>query len=174
MVGSEFVHYVCDSQVRTCAAGVLPATAELCEPCVSDAQCGASRPALCLPTSFGGQDLGYFCQPRLEQGESCIDDHRPYAAAAVDAKQAALVSIDGADSPSCALAMTTCAALGDFRNKSCSSPVDGDVCGVAGLDDGVCRKVPNQAAYTCSIPCSSSRDCGDGFTCPPGGGACSL
>lgn len=166
--------FVCESKARTCATGVLPASAEFCESCVSDAQCGkGGRLASCLPTGFNGEDLGYFCQPRIADGETCIDNHRPYVAAAVDSKQEALVSIDGSSAASCKLALTTCAALSDFRNKSCSGPSDNDACGVVGLDDGMCVAVPAQSSHRCSIPCLGNDDCKTGSTCTDAG-ACSL
>lgn len=165
--------FVCDSQNRVCATGVLPGAADFCDSCLSDAHCGKSGPALCLPISFAAQDLGYFCQPKLAVGETCIDDHRPYVAAAVDSKQVALESIDGATDASCKLRLTTCQALVEFSSKSCSSPSDDDACGVADLDDGMCVAVPAQSAHRCSIPCLSDDDCKVGSTCG-GSGACSL
>jgi hypothetical protein len=164
---------VCDSLNRTCEVGVKPASADLCEPCVSDAHCGKTAPSLCMPTSFGGTSTGNFCLPKLSAGETCIDSQRPYVAAAVDANQVALVSIDGSTAPSCKLALTTCAALGDFRNKSCSSPSDDAACGVAGLDDGMCVPVPAQSAHRCSVPCLGNDDCKVGSACT-GSGYCSL
>jgi hypothetical protein len=164
---------VCDSKARICAVGVTPASADLCEACISDQQCGASAPALCMPTNFSGTDLGYFCQPKLVVGETCALDHRPYVVTALDTAQAPLLSIDGS-SGSCRLDKTTCAALADFRNKSCAGAGDSSVCGVANLNDGACAKVPAQDAYLCTTPCGSSADCSTGSSCPSGGGLCSL
>lgn len=164
---------VCDSKARLCAVSVFPKSAGLCEACLSDAQCGKDdRPARCLPTSFAGQDLGYFCQPALESGESCIGNHRPYVADALDTQGQRLRSIDGATDASCKLATTTCAAMADFRSKSCAGPADAAACGVVGLDDGLCR--PIQTVHRCSVPCRTTDDCSLGSTCPTGGGACSL
>lgn len=165
---------VCDSANRVCATGILPASAELCQPCVSDAHCGKRGPALCLPTYFGGQELGYFCQPKLAEGESCIGDHRPYVAAAIDGAQHPLASIDGVTDASCSLRATSCQALTDYSSKACTGLSDDGACGVADLEDGACQKVPAQNAYRCSVPCLSSDDCNNGSSCAPGGGSCSF
>jgi len=165
---------VCNSLMRVCAAGVRPASAEFCERCVSDAQCGKSSPGLCIQTRFGTADVGYYCQPKLAAGETCIDDYRPYIGAGLDVQQKPLRSVDGSTEGSCKLRQTTCAALADYGTKQCGGSGDGASCGVQAQADGVCAAVPGQSAFRCSIPCAVAGDCPLGTTCPPGGGACSL
>ncbi len=169
---------VCDSLKRTCAVGVKPASADLCEACVSDAQCGETTPALCMPTSFKGTNTGYACQPKRDPesgpAESCINDHRPYAGAAVDADAQPLASIDGAQTPACRLRTTTCAALRDLNSgNSCAGSSASAMCGAPSLDDGVCAPVPAEPVFACSVPCANDLDCYPGSTCT-GARFCSL
>lgn len=168
---------VCDSLNRTCAVGVKPASADLCEACVSDAHCGKTTPSLCMPTSFNETDTGYACLPKrdLESGPqvSCAT-HQPYAGAAVDADAKPLRSVDGSTTPACKLRLTSCQGLRDFTaGTSCAGSADAASCGDASFDDGICAPVPADPGFQCSTACTTDRDCKIGSACT-GAGYCSL
>jgi hypothetical protein len=156
--------FVCAAQACTT---LLPASADLCAPCVADAQCGLGGvAALCIGTRVGDTDAGSYCLPTLAAGESCVGNHRPFAAAALDAQGQPSVSIDGASAAACALRATSCQALANYQAAvSCGGASDDARCGVEGLDDGRCRLVAGQGVYQCTIPCVTASDCVNGATC---------
>jgi len=166
---------VCDSVNRTCETGVKPASADLCESCVSDAQCGKTAPSLCMPTSFSGTSTGNFCLPKRDSTTpgSCISDRRPFITTVNGGVGDPLASVDGVIAPVCKLRATTCEGFNDFSNTSCAGPSDNASCGVAGLADGICAPVPADTIHRCSMPCGGNDDCKVGFTCT-GSGYCSL
>ena len=122
-----------------------PASANLCEACVADAQCQTGQ--LCVPMTYRdptvtgamAQTAGSYCLWRLDASGtgprgSCLNTI-PYSNA-VDT-----TSADGVPTTVCSLTVSTCAAQADFRNRDCMTlDMTGDaLCGVAGLHDGVCR-----------------------------------
>ncbi|HTU63341.1 MAG TPA: hypothetical protein VMF89_32995, partial [Polyangiales bacterium] len=131
-VGAALVHYVCDSKARTCVTGVLPKSADLCSPCVSDAQCGLYVESRCTPTTFAGKPMGNYCLPVAEIGETCSGQHHPWNAPSAEP------SVDGvSDPPTCQLEKTTCPALVDAADaKDCGA--DSTMCGLPGVADGIC------------------------------------
>ena len=156
---------VCDVAAQTCTD--TPAgTTGLCQPCVSDRQCSPGR--VCAPMTFEGTDLGHFCLWRQDATEgggpmgSCLSS-RPYAEARAD-----VTTVSGDTATICSLALTTCDALEDFRAVDCATPFDSDdECGVAGLDDGLCRVVDG-VTNRCTVPCLSNEDCRTGANCNTG------
>lgn len=166
MVNGSFVRYVCNGQTSTCTTGILPKSADLCESCVSDAQCGKLVPSLCKPTTYGGKPMGFFCLPTVEIGATCAATHHPWNVAS------SVASIDGIAEPTCQLEKTTCPALlSRVTGTRCSSD---EACGANGVADGICAKVPAQPVYICTIPCSTNNDCFSVGTCDTANGYCNL
>jgi len=156
---------VCDATTNRCTTRPQ-SSADLCQDCVADAECQPGQ--LCVPMDFDATAVGRFCLWRQDAamppgpGGSCTNV-RPY----VDA--VAAESVDGATATVCSLALTTCPALQQFRMQSCTTPVvSDDECGVAGLDDGLCR-MASALTNLCTVPCGSDNDCRLGFTCTPTG-----
>jgi hypothetical protein len=149
---------VCDVSAGTCTDTPAGETG-LCQECVSDRQCSPGR--VCVPMAFDGTDLGNFCLWRLDATEvggpngSCTNSP-PYRGSTD------ITTISGESVSICTLRSTTCAALADFDTMDCTTPGDSDdECGVAGLDDGLCRMV-DAVVNRCTIPCDSDDDCRSG------------
>ncbi|HEX2735729.1 MAG TPA: hypothetical protein VHM70_29215 [Polyangiaceae bacterium] len=149
--------HVCDTRPSgtqfTCS-GANPASSGSCDQCVSDAQCMAG--SRCVQTSFGNTDTGFFCF--WKEGDpngkaNCLDNGAPFS------KGVATTSVDGESATYCELRFTTCDAQDDFLNTTCSSDAE---CGIAGLDDGLCRSL--EGSMRCTYQCLANPDCSGG-TC---------
>jgi len=159
---------VCDSLARTCTTN-KQSSAGLCQPCVSDAQCGAGQ--MCVLDQFGApaKAVGYFCH--WKKGDtangaptSCVASGRPYVGTQVNAK-----SIDGAVSDVCTLSVSTCIARNQFRSKDCgvaSAPSD-SACGVSPPNDAKCAAF-DATNLRCTMTCLSDDDCPSPSTCNTG------
>ena len=160
---------VCDSLEHTCTT--KPArSAGLCQPCVADAQCALGQ--LCVLDTIGSgtsqKEVGYFC--RWKQGDTangapadCPTEGRPYVKLVADA-----VSVDGETAGICALAISTCPAKNEFRDKNCApTGVANDaLCGVSSPNDAKC--VQFGAGFRCTMTCLSQDDCPSPSTCNTG------
>jgi hypothetical protein len=162
---SSGVPLVCDSKLHTCTTRKQRSSG-LCGTCVSDKECPLGQ--LCvLDTVSTGQtskQVGYFCH--WKQGDTangapsdCPTQGRPYI------KVADAFSIDGEAADVCTLAVSSCTANGEFRNKNCAptgTPND-TLCGAAAPNDAKC--VSFGASYRCTMTCGSDDDCPVGFPC---------
>ncbi len=123
---------VCDSLAHTCTDEVAGSATE-CQQCVSDAHCAAGQ--RCVMQMFQGAPVGYFCFWR--RGDSadrapayCESEGRPYV------KTLSAVSIDGDEGEICGLAVSTCPARQDFRERDCGASPTGGEGGGGGADNG--------------------------------------
>ena len=155
---------VCDISEGTCTTTPAGMTG-LCQECVSDRQCDDGQ--VCAPMTFMDSDVGNYCLWRESSGEpggpdgTCAPGFRPYVAGSE------VTSVSGETVRVCGLAITTCAALNDYRvEDSCSTAFMNDPCGVPGVDDGLCRDDPMSGSLgtRCTIPCLGNEDC-RGLTC---------
>jgi len=158
---------VCDSLLHTCTAN-KQGSAGLCQSCVSDAQCTAGK--MCVQEQFGSpvQPVGYFCF--WKKGDTangapttCLPGANPYSATLANT-----VSIDGTKADICSLAVSTCIARNQFKNKSCASPTlpDDLLCGFAPTKDSKCAQADIDV-FRCTMTCSSDDDC-PGTACDTG------
>jgi len=157
---------VCDSKLHTCTTRKQRSSG-LCGACVSDLECPLGQ--LCVPdTVSAGQtskQVGYFCH--WKQGDTangapsdCPTQGRPYIKVGSD-----VVSIDGEVADVCTLAVSSCTASTEFRNKNCAptgTPND-TLCGAAAPSDAKC--VSFGASYRCTMTCLSDDDCPTGSSC---------
>lgn len=159
---------VCHVEAMTCTDTPAGDTG-LCSPCVSDRQCMDGQ--VCAPMDYRDADtpltdLGHFCLWREDASVGGGPDGSctrvpPYAQAED------VTTLSGASSRVCSLAVSTCAALQDFRAMDCDTPFDSDAdCG-EGLGDGLCRMF-DDVVNRCTTRCSSSDDCEPGHACEPG------
>jgi hypothetical protein len=159
---------VCDSLKRTCSTS-KEKSAELCDACVSDAQCSAGE--LCVKETFGApaQDVGYFCF--WKKGDTangaptaCLSEAaRPYAATLTDQ-----TSVDGVVADICGLATSSCTARRQFRTEDCAtaSAADDQKCGFAPAKDSKCVQA-DVGVFLCTMACLSDLDC-PGVACKSG------
>jgi hypothetical protein len=159
---------VCETLKRQCTTRAL-AGAGACDECVSDAECATGH--VCVMTTLGLKDVGYFCQPL--RNNTC--DQRPYV------REVAGRTIDSTSSTTyCALARTSCTAIvqrGTGYQSNCGvtangvpttvSPVRGDdsLCGAANLDDGFCVS-PGAGQYKCTVPCTPLSEAANSYAAP--------
>jgi hypothetical protein len=159
---------VCDSLKRTCTTN-KQASAGLCQPCVSDAQCSAGK--ICVQEQYGtpAQNVGYFCF--WKKGDTadgapttCLPGADPYAATTKNA-----LSVDGATADICGLRSSTCVARNEFSAKNCANPTlpDDTLCGFAPTKDSKCAQV-DVGVFRCTMTCASDDDCPSPFACNTG------
>jgi len=159
---------VCDSLMHTCTAD-KQASAGLCQPCVSDAQCTPGK--MCVQEQFGtpAQSVGYFCF--WKKGDTadgapatCLPGADPYAATLMNA-----TSIDGTKSDICSLRSSTCVARNQFSSKDCKNVAlpDDSLCGFAPTKDSKCAQA-DVGVFRCTLTCGSNDDCPSPFTCNTG------
>lgn len=156
---------VCDVEMGVCTE-IGEGTALLCQECVSDRQCADGR--VCVEMSFEDTDVGHFCLWRRDADTAVgapngmCGNSRPYVSSD------SVTTISGTSTEICTLARTTCEALSQFREESCTTPgTTDDECGVVGLEDGLCR-FDMDLGNRCTVPCGSSDDCETGFSCNAG------
>lgn len=164
--GATGARRVCDSRARECSDSATVASADSCQPCVSDAQCQVGQ--LCLMQQFGTppQDVGYFCfwkqgAPAPNAPADCATEGRPYVRTL-----AGVTSIDGETADVCGLRASTCIARREFSTKNCANDAgapDDSRCGVDAPEDAVCTAFG--AGNLCTMRCRSDLDC-------PAGGGC--
>jgi hypothetical protein len=163
--------HVCDVLARTCTT-FARRSAGLCQPCVSDQQCGEGQ--LCVMQRYdevgddpdvGPADVGWFCFWREDATNlgapngSCANV-RPFFATRTGS-----VSIEGVQATVCGLRVTTCPAYSDYSAQSCAGPEDDSACGDPRfLGDGYCREAA-ASTYLCTTPCLGNQDCRSGATC---------
>jgi|GEM_PF-995389 len=153
--------YVCDSLRNVCTER-LEHSADLCQGCVSDAECKPGE--LCVEQKVNGKSLGHFClwqQGKTEAGAPavCGDTGRPYVSAV------SAVSIDEQPATICTLRASTCTALHQYSQTSCVSPTntpDDTLCGTLPGVDSKCAAFTT-TQYRCTVACLSDDDC------PPSG-----
>lgn len=154
---------VCDSLSNTCT-NHKAASAGLCQPCVTDAQCAPGE--LCVLQKFQDQDVGYFCFWKQGAGEGnaptdCTVTGRPYFA--ILANQ---TSIDGATADVCGMRASTCIARNQYSDKDCATggAADDSKCGFAPGQDSKCVKV-GSAQFRCTTACLGNDDCLPNIAC---------
>jgi hypothetical protein len=159
--------FVCDSVKHTCTTS-LASSANVCKPCVSDAQCYAGQRCVLdtIGTGASAKDVGYFCH--WKKGDTtngapadCFGDGRPYA------KTIAAMTIDGESADICVLRVSSCVAGAEFSTKNCAQTgtPDDAACGFAPPVDAKCIPVTGSSAYRCTMRCLSDEDCPDGSPC---------
>jgi len=160
--------FVCDSLKHTCTTQKA-ASAGLCAPCVSDAQCKPGE--LCVLDTVGtgtaAKTVGYFCH--WKKGDTangapadCFASGRPYAGTLTG-----VTSIDDEKSDICSLRVSSCVANAQFSSKNCAptgAPEDAQ-CGVSAPIDAKCIQVTASSAYRCTMTCLSDEDCRNGSPC---------
>jgi hypothetical protein len=163
---------VCDSTTHECTERAVH-TIDRCHECVSDDDCVTGH--VCVGMTFGtpAASVGNFCLPLKASVTSadCTDaENRPFF------NEHSATSLDDAVATICDLAETTCPALVDFQITSCDSTEGaGDaMCGADGFDDGRCEPVGSTATLKCTLPCNTSVDCLNGFTCLVASHTCAL
>jgi len=145
--------FVCDSMSKTCST-LTAGTADLCQPCVSDAHCKPGR--LCVQEIVNGKMLGFACFWKKGDAQNsapanCSPDGRPYARA-LNA-----TSIDGVTADICTLKVSSCLALKQFGNDICKGTDDMTTCGaVPGVD---ARCVSAETGFKCTMTCGGNEDC---------------
>lgn len=149
---------VCNRETRTCS-NVLADSADLCEPCLSDAHCSLDGTSFCSQDIFGTVALGFFCFPAAEFSEDEPCSQTPFS------EQALTTTSDGEQAALCLLDRTTCSGMADAIRQACTENAD---CGSPELDDGRC------VIGLCSLPCTTERDCFDPTVGSCLGGACQL
>ena len=152
---------VCNARMGVCTTET-PGDTPVCRPCVADAQCEPGM--LCVDMMYGGSDVGSYClwtigAPSPGPAGDCTTA-RPYVQ-----PMAGTESVDGMTATVCTLALTTCAAVSDFRTggrggTSCELDGDPDQCGLDGEDDAACV-VFGASTNFCTLPCTSDVDCPD-------------
>jgi hypothetical protein len=151
---------VCDVTNRVCTT-TGERTGDPCTPCVSDRQCKAGM--VCAPMEFMTSEnfVGFFCLWRQEATElggpmgSC-SNIPPYSA--VDE----VATISGETQVEvCSFTRSTCEAQADYPGQACGTIPDDTVCGVVGLDDGVCRPRTG-SGNRCTVLCLGDEDCPSG------------
>jgi hypothetical protein len=135
---------VCDSLARTCTD--RPAGgADLCENCVSDAECDAD--SRCIQQTFGAT-TGFFCFPRQTTNQCLTPGFTNRLTATVN-------TIDNTAELVCTLQETTCAAyLSYIGGRVCEDADDDAVCGA----EGSCEE-GNAGTFGCTISCVGPGDC---------------
>jgi hypothetical protein len=164
---------VCNSLTRECS-DELEESADVCDECVSDAQCQPG--ALCVRQTFddptddpdeGDIEIGWFCTWRVDAADGpdgdCFDEP-PYVE-----QLDGVTSLDGTTRDVCVLGRSTCPAHEDFFDKDCApdGPLDHEICGhMDAPRDGYCVMV-GASTYRCTVPCMGDDDCpGTASTCP--------
>lgn len=158
---------VCDSLARTCTT-TKEASAGLCQPCLTDAQCKAGQ--LCVMETFGSEnaEVGYFCfwQKGAPVGgaPALCSSARPYVETIAEQ-----ISVDGQAGDICGLAVSTCLARNEFRAKDCTTNnvPDDSKCGFEPGQDSKCEQF-DAGVYRCTMACGSVDDCPSGFDCDTG------
>jgi len=120
---------------KTCST-LKAASADICQPCVSDAHCKPGR--LCVQEIVNGKMLGFACfwkegDPANGAPPTCLVEGRPFAKQVLNAS-----SIDGATANICTLRVSSCLALQQFSSVDCKgtdSMADHSKCGAV---PGVC------------------------------------
>ncbi len=157
---------VCDLDSGSCS-DIDAGSADLCEPCVSSRQCGDGN--VCAEQVVGELPVGFVCltPEAMAPGGSC-SGAAPHTLARAEA-----VIAGGGTMAVCQL-RTSCEAFAHHSSQACDGETaDGDaMCGVVGIDDGVCRS--NGAGHACTFLCDSTPDCPGGSTCDGDPGVCSL
>lgn len=146
---------VCDPRARTCTS-IPPASADVCAPCVADAQCMPGR--LCMPVDRGDHEARCFWEedaPFPGPGGSCRERGRPYSLA-----QDGQASVDGVRRTTCRPARASCEALADV-GRPCTMDRE---CGLPDVEtDASCATVgPDRV---CASSCTSDRDCPPALRC---------
>jgi hypothetical protein len=162
---SEGTPLVCNSLTRTCT-DKKEHERGLCGACVSDAECKPGQ--MCVLQKYGEQDVGHFCF--WKKGDSVggapalCSSARPYVETVDDA-----VSIDGTLADICGLAVSTCLARNEYRNKDCTTTAlpDDSKCSFAPPNDSKCMPF-DVGVYRCTMRCLSNDDCPDPSTCDTG------
>lgn len=154
---------VCDSLQRSCTTSKQHG-ADLCNPCVSDAQCKLGQ--RCMMETFEGTELGYRCfwERGASEGGAPLGCSQapPYVTTRNDE-----TSIDGATVDVCALRISTCKAHKDFSNVDCEGSEDvpdTSRCGEPDLNDAGCSlydTVGEDNIYRCTVRCLGNDDCPD-------------
>ena len=164
---------LCDALTNTCSTTESEGSSGLCQSCISNAQCQTGQ--VCVLQSFGeaptSEEVGYFCFWEKGAGggapTSCGGEGRPYVNTMESTE-----TIDGSEATICGLAVTTCPALGDFRNVDCApeGTPDDSLCGAPDLSDGYCRLFDaDPDIYRCTVACLSTDDCKTGVAACSGG-----
>ena len=157
----DSVPLVCDSINKTCST-LRAGKTDVCQPCVSDAQCMPGR--LCVQETLNsGQKLGFACfwkegDPQVGAPANCFIDGRPFSKLLASAS-----SIDGATANICTLSISSCLALQQFKNVICATTAtiptaDDSKCGVVPGVDARCAEVQPEA-FSCTMTCGSNKDC---------------
>ena len=152
---------VCDSINKTCST-LRAGKTDVCQPCVSDAQCMPGR--LCVQETLNsGQKLGFACfwkegDPQVGAPANCFIDGRPFSKLLASAS-----SIDGATANICTLRVSSCLAFKQFSNVICATTAtipmaDDSKCGVVPGVDARCAEVQPEA-FSCTMTCGSNKDC---------------
>jgi hypothetical protein len=124
---------------------------------------------MCVLDTFGSgataKQVGYFCH--WKQGDTvngapadCPTQGRPYFRLVSGAS-----SIDGEVADICTLAVSSCPAKNEFRNKNCAptGTPDDTLCGVAAPNDAKCVSIG--AGFRCTMTCLGDDDCLTGSSC---------
>jgi len=173
----DSVPLVCDSLGKTCSM-LKAGKTDVCQPCVSDAQCMPGR--LCVQeTLSNGQKLGFACfwkegDPQVDAPANCFVDGRPFIKQLPNAS-----SIDGATANICTLRVSSCLAFRQFSSDvDCATTTpnpmaDDSKCGVVPGEDARCAVV-QPGVFRCTMPCGSNKDCKLQFDCEINPGICKL
>jgi len=158
----DSVRLVCDSMSKTCST-LKAGKTDVCQPCVSDAQCKLGQ--LCVQeTLSNGQKLGFACfwkKGDTQNGAppTCSGGGTPFAKQVLNAS-----SIDGATANICTLKVSSCLAFKQFSSDVTCGTIppnpmaDQSKCGVAPSVDARCALV-EEGVFKCTMTCLSSEDC---------------
>jgi len=166
---------VCDSLAHQCTSDKKAQSADLCQPCVSDAQCRAGQ--ACAVQTFKGATVGFFCfwkqgDPTSGAPADCtVEANRPFVNAITNT-----VTIDGDTTTLCTLRSntSTCIAVPKYGTNCASSGTpSNNECGFAFGIDSKCTPY-GSTQYRCTTACLSPDDCagsgtGSTITCAQDG-----
>ncbi len=154
--------FSCDPVTFTCT-DIERGEVDDCEPCKSDSDC---RLGGCVEMTYGSAGsevpVGSFCQPPI------VNNACPSNVYTTDRQ---VTTRSGASLPLCLIkdVVMTCAAVISSRDSVACEPSDmndfSPVCGLDGVDDGVCVVEGVIMNSRCSVLCDVNTDCLASETC---------
>ena len=153
---------VCDILSGSCSSET-PGSADPCQPCVSDAQCG--RNAKCVPMDFQGNPFGNFCLHVLPDGGVCSEPFTSLITGRSSLNGETGLTFCGINE-----ARTTCSAVRALLDNTPCSTDGADPCPTGGF----CRDFGAAGGNRCTYPCGGNAECPDvaSFgTCSGGSGS---
>lgn len=155
--------FLCDTRTGDCTDR-FAGTADLCAPCVADAECVDGASCVADPDD-GAARCNWREDADPGPAGSCPDGARPFGAP-LDT-----TSVDGAAVRVCTLARSSCVAYLDYLAAETCAVADD--CGLATGDARCVDADPGAGeSLRCSVACVTAADCPSGVSCVAAMGAC--